>query len=120
MNTSEYTDKYLEKVKQSPEALEFSELMDLIEKDYDFKATAFKNGELHNAEDENLGSCKVFSFAQLHGLSVDETLACFGTYYRHDVLQNPDGEDHQNIRNFMQSGWDGIVFSQVALSLKAG
>ena len=112
------TNDYLQKIKQNPETIEFTDLMDLIEDEYEFTATAFKNGELENLETENLGSCKVFSFAQMHDLSVDETLACFGIYYREDVLQNPDATDHQNIRNFMQTGWEGIKFSNVALKAK--
>lgn len=111
MNTS----TYLEKVKQAPELLDFSELMQVIETEYSFTPTAFKNGSLENAENENLGSCKLFSFAKIHGLTVDETLACFGSYYREDVLQHPDATDHQNIRNFINSGWDGIVFEGEAL-----
>lgn len=112
------TIKYLEKLKKNPEALDFSELMDVIESDYDFTPTAFKNGSCDNAENENLGSCKVFSFGQLHDLSADETLLCFGQYYRDDVLKNPDADDHQNIRNFMITGWDGIEFSDTALVAK--
>ncbi len=115
MNTSEY----LEKVKQTPEKLDFSELMEVIESEYNFTPSAFKNGQLGNAENENMGSCKLFSFAQLHGLTSDQTLACFGTYFRENVLQNLDGEDHQNIRNFMQTGWDGVVFSRNALIAKS-
>ena len=114
MNTSEY----LGKVQQTPETLEFSELMDIIESEYNFTPSAFKNGDLENAENENMGSCKVFSFGQLHGLTAAQTVACFGAYYRQDVLENPDGDDHQNIRNFMQTGWDGIVFNRVALEAK--
>jgi len=115
MNTTEY----LKKVMQAPEKLEFSELMDVIDKEYHFKHSAFRNGELDNTENENMGSCKIFSFGQLHGLSADQTLACFGAYFREDVLQNPNGDDHQNIRNFMQTGWDGVVFSRVALVAKS-
>jgi len=114
MNTIEF----LEKVKQNPETLELSELVTVIENDYDFTPTAFKNGTLENTENENQGSCKVFSFGQLHGLTEDQALACFGSYYREDVLQNPNGTDHQNIRNFMQTGWEGIEISQTALSSK--
>lgn len=115
MNTS----IYLEKIKQNPGELEFSELMEVIETEYSFTPTAFKNGELSNAENENSGSCKLFSFAQLHGLNADQTLACFGSYYREDVLLNPDASDHQNIRNFMSTGWDGIAFEQTALVVKS-
>lgn len=112
------TNEYLEKLKNTPEKMEFSELMEMLEKEYDFQPSAFKNGDVSNADNENLGSCKVFSFAQMHDLSVAETLACFGAYYREDVLQNPAGNDHSNIRSFMQSGWSGIEFSGVALKAK--
>ncbi|MEH6455740.1 MAG: HopJ type III effector protein [Cocleimonas sp.] len=115
MNTKEY----LEKLEQTPELLEFSELMDVIESEYNFTPSDFKNGDLESLENENMGSCKIFSFGQLHGLTAEQTLACFGAYYRNDVLQNPDGEDHQNIRNFMQTGWNGVVFSQTALADKS-
>lgn len=27
-----------------------------------------------------------------------------------DVLENPDGDDHANIRNFISGGWDGVDF----------
>ena len=114
MNTLEY----LEKVKQTPDSLELSELMELIENEYDFTPSAFKNGDLENAENENMGSCKLFSFAQLHDLTSEQTLACFGSYYREDVLQNPEGSDHQNIRNFMNTAWEGVVFAQTALISK--
>ncbi|WP_083761723.1 HopJ type III effector protein [Psychromonas ingrahamii] len=42
-------------------------------------------------------------------------LACFGHYYREDVLKHPQAKDHQNIRQFMISGWQGIDFSSQAL-----
>lgn len=112
------TEEYLIKVNKTPETLEFNELMDLIESEYVFTPSAFKNGQLENAENENLGSCKLFSFAKLHDLTPSQTLACFGTYYRDDVLKNPNGDDHQNIRNFMQTAWDGIEFSQSAIAYK--
>ena len=107
---------YIDKVKTAPDTLEFNELMVLIEAKYTFTPTEFSNGDYLNTADQNQGSCKLFSFAQLNGLSKEETLACFGAFYREDVLQNPDADNHQNIRNFMQSGWDGIKFSSEALS----
>lgn len=109
---------YIEKVKTTPETLEFNELMELIESEYTFTPTEFTNGDLVNAVDQNQGSCKLFSFAKLNGLSEEETLACFGSFYREDVLQNPNAENHQNIRNFMQSGWEGIKFSSETLKSK--
>jgi hypothetical protein len=51
-------------------------------------------------------------------LSVEDTLALFGDYYRMDVLQHPEGNDHQNIRRFMQDGWAGIAFDGEALQAR--
>jgi hypothetical protein len=45
-------------------------------------------------------------------------LACFGAYYRNDVLGNPEGSDHGNIRNFMESGWAGVKLPEGVLSAK--
>jgi len=109
---------YLDKVKTRPETLKFNELMELIDNHYDFTPTEFSNGDLLNKADQNLGSCKLFSFAKLHGLNKEQTLACFGAYYREDVLQNPTADSHQNIRNFIEYGWDGIIFSANALTEK--
>ncbi len=111
-------DAFLYKIKTQPEALEFSELMAVIEAHYDFIPTAFRNGRVSNAAGENQGSCKLFAFAKIHGLSAAQTLACFGRYYREDVLQNPAGEDHQNIRNFIVTGWEAVAFDGEALRLK--
>jgi hypothetical protein len=48
----------------------------------------------------------------------DTTLKLFGQYYR-EVLADPDGDSHQNIRNFMKYGWDGVPFENgIALTRK--
>ena len=109
---------FLEKLKQTPEAISFTETIAVIEKNFTFIPTAFQNGSQHNAEGENSGSCKLFAFAQLQNLSKEETLTCFGAYYFEEVLRNPEGTNHQNIRNFMKTGWDGIQFEGEALTLK--
>lgn len=106
---------FLEELNVHPEVADFNALMTLIDNNYKFTPCAFKNGGLQNQKDENNGSCKLFYFAKLQGLTEDETLACFGIYYRDDVLKNPDSDNHQNIRNFMEYGWQGIQFSGAAL-----
>ncbi|WDE99111.1 HopJ type III effector protein [Lentisphaera profundi] len=110
--------EFLDKVKSRPKKIEFAETIKVIEENYNFKETTFENGELVNVAGENSGSCKVFSFAKMHDLSQDETLALFGIYYRADVLSYPDGCDHPNIRQFMKSGWAGLKYSGEALSAK--
>jgi len=106
---------FLEQIKQHPKDITFQDTIQVIEENYDFKPTAFQNGNQYNKAGENNGSCKVFAFAKLNNLSKEETLACFGGYYFEDVLENPNGTDHQNIRNFMHIGWDGIEFEGKAL-----
>ncbi len=109
---------FLEKLKQTPETITFPETIEVIEANYEFTPTAFQNGNTHNAAGTNSGSCKLFAFAQLQNLSQDETLACFGAFYRDEVLGDPEGTNHQNIRNFMVHGWNGIQFEGTALEQK--
>lgn len=109
---------FLEKVKQTPTQITFPETIAVIEENYNFTPTAFQNGAQQNAAGENSGSCKLFSFAKLHNLGKEETLACFGAFYFEEVLKDPNGTNHQNIRNFIHLGWDGIQFEGNALKLK--
>ncbi|KVV13206.1 HopJ type III effector protein [Flavobacterium sp. TMP13] len=109
---------FLEKLHQTPEAIIFSETIAVIEDNYTFAPTAFENGTLHNAAGENNGSCKLFAFAEIQNLSAAATLSCFGAYYYEEVLKDPEGSNHQNIRNFMKTGWDGIAFYGSALEAK--
>jgi hypothetical protein len=109
---------YITQLKQFPTTIAFTETIAIIEENYTFTPTAFQNGNQHNAAGENSGSCKLFAFAKLQNLTPEETLACFGAYYFEDVLKNPEGNDHQNIRNFMKTGWNGIRFEGEALEQK--
>lgn len=109
---------FLKKLKETPQEVAFTDTMAVVEANYDFTPTAFQNGDLRNEAGQNSGSCKLFSFAKIQGFSVEETLACFGDFYRKDVLENPEASNHQNIRNFMKTGWAGISFEGTALTEK--
>lgn len=109
---------FLQRLNEAPLDIEFEDTIAVIEACYAFTPTAFRNGELHNAAGQNNGSCKILAFGRAHELSVAQTLACFGRYYREDVLGRPDGDDHQNIRNFIKTGWQGVEFDGQALSPK--
>lgn len=109
---------FIECVKATPTDVEFEQTMQVIEANYQFTPTAFSNGTTRNKADENNGSCKIFAFGKQHGLTEQQTLALFGRFYRQDVLQNPEGEDHQNIRNFIAHGWQGVKFEGKALTEK--
>lgn len=111
-------DAFINTLNTTPTAVEFTDSITLIETLYDFQPTAFQNGDLRNDAGQNSGSCKIFAFAQLQQFTPEQTLACFGHYYREEVLQQPDADNHQNIRNFMQTGWDGIQFDGTALTAK--
>jgi hypothetical protein len=111
-------DAFIGKLAAAPETIEFTETIQLIDSLYHFEPSVFKNGAVQNAAGQNSGSCKLFAFARLHDLSPQQTLHCFGAYYRNDVLKHPDATDHQNIRNFMQHGWAGIEFDGTPLQAR--
>ncbi len=102
----------------SPETVEFDQVIALIEAKYTYTPTAFANGSVQNDAGTNEGSCKLFAFGLWNDLTPEQMLACFGKYYREDVLAHPEGTDHANIRNFMRSGWAGVVFEGNALQPK--
>ena len=65
-------ESFKKKLKEDPTTIVFTETMSVIEENYKFKPTAFKNGTLENAEGQNSGSCKLFAFA-----TFGATLYCF-------------------------------------------
>lgn len=95
----------------------FADVLAFIEARYQHNPTAFQNGTQFNAATENQGSAKVFSFAKIEGLNAEETLSLFAEHYA-SVLATPGGTDHQNIRQFMQNGWDGVKFEGEALTAR--
>jgi len=113
-------DQLIKKSQTNPEMISFQETINIIDEFYHYTPTEFTNGlddELMiNQAGSNEGSCKIFAFALMHNFNSKQTLNCFGDYYRVDVLQNPDGEDHANIRTFIKYGAQGIQFSDVALT----
>ncbi len=107
----------IEQLRQALTTLQFSDTMNIVDALYDFTPCAFSNGNTQNEAGENNGSCKLFAFAKLNDFSEPQTLALFGQFYR-DVLTTPEGDDHQNIRNFMKTGWAGIQFENSPLTKK--
>ncbi|MEO1889602.1 MAG: HopJ type III effector protein [Cycloclasticus sp.] len=107
----------IEQLRQALTTLQFSDTMQVIDALYDFSPCAFKNSSTRNKAGENNGSCKLFAFAKLNNFTEPQTLALFGEYFR-DVLATPEGDDHQNIRNFMKTGWAGIQFNVTPLTEK--
>lgn len=102
----------LERVKNKD--ILFAEIISFIESNYEYYPTAFKNGNLYNESNQNQGSAKVLYFAYLNQLEKEDTLLLFAEHYQ-NVLENPEAENHQNIRQFIQNGWDGVQFETVTL-----
>lgn len=111
-------EEFFRQLSIDPESISFDQSIALIDSLYEFSPTAFRNGEQFNEAGQNNGACKILAFAHLHQLSEPQTLQLFGHYYREQVLPNPVGQDHANIRNFLRTGWDGIVFEKDALTGK--
>ena len=108
--------QFLDQLQRTPNTISFDDSMAIISQYYDFTPTRFNNGDLINEADSNNGSCKLFAFAQLQSLTEQQTLHCFGDYYRLDVLQHPANEDHQNIRQFIKTGFSGLHYDGPALT----
>ncbi len=99
---------------------DFEDTIAIINSLYDYTPSRFSNGlttPVINEAGQNEGSCRIFAFAQLNALTEAETLACFGRFYR-DVLNEPSGTSHGNIRAFMRDGWAGVRFDGQALQAK--
>lgn len=109
----------LTQLQNAADTVEFDAVMAIITEHYHYQQTDFTNGKLLNKAGSNEGSCKIFAFAKVHQLTEQATLQCFGRYYREDVLNNPSGDDHGNIRTFIKNGWAGISFSGKALTTKS-
>jgi len=98
--------------------LMFEDVMTMIDTHYESQLLEFKNGDMVNEPGQNEGSAKVLSYAALSNMDKDTTLKLWGQYYR-DVVATPDGDDHQNIRNFIKYGWEGVPFENgIALTRK--
>ncbi len=102
------------------DSIRFEEVMAVIAENYTYTPTAFTNGlgddRVVNQIGNNEGSCKLLAFAQLQQLGPEQTLNLFGDYYHLEVLGDPQGAAHANIRAFMRSGWDGVCFDAAPLS----
>ena len=116
------TENLLDSIKNSPDEINFDEVIQYITDHYDYTPSRLTNGispdQVINEAGTNEGSCKVFAFGRIENLTKAETLVCFGEYYRNDVLNNPEGDNHANIRSFIKYGWQGIHFEGTALVKK--
>ena len=106
----------------NPSSVQFNEVIDTIDLEYTYTPSKFYNGKgdhaVINEASTNEGSCKILAFAQLNQLTQEQTLNCFGDYYRNDVLLNPNNTDHANIRALIQHGVGNVSFDNTVLVKK--
>mmetsp|Transcript_20097 Transcript_20097/g.40238 ORF Transcript_20097/g.40238 Transcript_20097/m.40238 type:complete len:208 (+) Transcript_20097:51-674(+) len=101
---------FLQNVEMNPEGFTFNEFIEMVEGCYETGLIEWSNGSQKNPPGTNEGSAHVLSLAALADLPKEKALLLWAEHYR-DVLATPDGDDHQNIRQFMEKGWDGVDFS---------
>jgi len=115
MNTAQF----IEQLQNASDTVTFESVMAVIKENFQYSPSRFTNGigeqAVINEAGSNEGSCKIFALGQTLSLTESQTLLCFGRFYQEDVLGNPDGVDHANIRSFMVHGWAGIQFNSPAL-----
>ncbi len=87
----------------------FSEVITFIDSRKEHQPVAFKNGEITNEATQNQGSARVFLFAKEQNLDEEDTLRLFAEHYQ-AVISDLNGDNHQNIRQFMKHGWAGVEF----------
>ena len=111
-------EEFIEQVKKG-KRVSFKETMGVVEENYIYTPVRFFNGigddPVVNPSGTNEGSCKIFALGKRFGLSKEETVSLFGELYWKDVVENPDGADHANIRTFLRDGWEGIRFESEPL-----
>lgn len=109
-------------IKAHPDTIDFNSIIETIDNEYFYIPSKFTNGKNNdkvvNESGTNEGSCKIFAFSKLNRLTKKQALACFGKYYREDVLLHPNAVDHANIRTLMKYSLDDIIFDKVALMRK--
>ena len=110
-------DAFLRKLTDTPEQVMLEDTLSTIDTLYEFTPVAFSNGDLHNKAGVAERSCRMYAFAQLHGLTEAQTLLCFGEHYR-EVLADPQGTAHTTIRIFMKTGFAGLRYDAIPIKLR--
>lgn len=100
----------------------FQDVINTIRKHYECTPVAFRTGagtprETGNAAGTNMASSQLLAYARRLGLDAATTVALYGEHYR-DVLADPGGTSHPNIRAFMANGWAGVNMPEEPLRLR--
>lgn len=98
--------------------LMLEDVLEMINAHYETQLLEYSVGNIVNKQGENEATGLILSYAALSNMNKETTLKLWGQYYR-DVLKNPNGTDHANIREFMKNGWNSVPFENgIALTKK--
>lgn len=95
---------------------DFGNTIQAIDSILETEPVDFVNGEVPNTSGENLWSLKVLAFGKMMWFHTQEVLSMFWEYYR-EVIDNPDGNSHQNIRALQKTGIECVDISENPFSL---
>ncbi|MFZ5756236.1 MAG: HopJ type III effector protein [Pseudomonadota bacterium] len=103
-------------------SLMFQEVMSTIRRHYECTPVAFSVGEstpspVRNPAGTNAASSQLLAFGKRLGLDEQTLLGLYAEHYR-DVLADPAGSNHANIRAFMTGGWAGVSLPADPLRLR--
>ena len=74
------TQDLVQAVTNSPDTIEFNDVITLVDSAFVFTPTAFTNGDVKNEANQNNGSCKLLALGQHLNLNQAQTLALFGRF----------------------------------------
>jgi HopJ type III effector protein len=109
---------FLRKLDDDPASVSLDEALATVDEHYEFTPCGYSVGGMR-FDGVKLRSCQLYAFGLLHRLSKDQMLACFGTHYRKDVLEHPQGTDHQTVRLFLKHGWAGLKMDCMPLKARS-
>jgi aspartokinase len=96
----------------------FSDVLKEINNDYFYSPNGFVVGENKNDSSQNQGAARVLSYAKLKNLSLQQTLELFCEHYI-EVLDTKNSNSHQNIRELIKCGLEGVKFDDDVLVLRS-
>ena len=102
---------YINKIKTSGESLDFNETIVVIDANYNFTPTTFKNDDAINEAGKNSGSCKLFSFAQINQLTKQQTYVLNKLYKRLEEIPKSHPGDPKTKEKFDQLK---TIYKQIA------
>ncbi|MDR1027138.1 MAG: HopJ type III effector protein [Rickettsiales bacterium] len=100
---------------------DFQQVLSVIDKNYDYTPTQFAVtdgwGDT-NGLDQNQGAGRVLAFAKERRLDEEAALQLFAEHYQ-NVVDNPNGDNHKNIRLLAAHGLNQVHFANRPLRKKA-